>query len=222
MYPQPRRHGHDLRHARRHWTSSRGRRVLRLLLGPVLAVVVVTIVVGHLPGIPLKSPQQDRSSDLARPEPVRVVGRTSAPSRVTATAHGPPASKRREPTSRWPAVLGRLDDERARAWSRGDLRLLRPVYTPASPALRLDGQALASYAKRGLRVRDVHLHFTRIAVLERGSRVVRLRTVDRLHPMTAVSSHGVRLRLPRDRATRHLVVLRRAGGRWRIAAVRAV
>jgi hypothetical protein len=79
---------------------------------------------------------------------------------------------------------------------------------------------LADYSRRDLRVRGVRLEFGRVRLVGQTRGVVHLRVIDRLGPMTAVSSIGLRDALPRDRATRHDVVLRRTSRGWRIASVR--
>jgi hypothetical protein len=117
-------------------------------------------------------------------------------------------------------VLGRLDAARAAAWLRGDLAMLGRVYLTRSAALRRDQRTLSEYLDRGLVVRGVHLRIARVRLLARRPGLVTLRVVDRLGAMTAVDTDGERMRLPRDQPTRHLLVLRRAVDRWRIAAVR--
>jgi hypothetical protein len=95
------------------------------------------------------------------------------------------------------------------------------VYLPQSLARRDDERTLTDYLDRGLRVRGVRLGFVRLRVVTRRPRFVQLEVVDRLGTMTAVTSRGMHLRLPRDQATRHCIILRRVERRWRIAAVRA-
>lgn len=81
---------------------------------------------------------------------------------------------------------------------------------------------LAAYRSRGLHVRGVHLEYAKVRVISHASGLVTLRVVDRLYPVSAVTPAGVSLPLPRDLATRHEIVLRRVGGRWRIAAITRV
>jgi hypothetical protein len=53
-----------------------------------------------------------------------------------------------------------------------------------------------------------------------GRDAVRLRVVDRMLGATARLADGATVRLPHDRATERVVVLRPARGEWRIAASR--
>jgi hypothetical protein len=96
------------------------------------------------------------------------------------------------------------------------------VYTPQSRALSLDRSQIRRYHRRGLHVNGVHLDFGRVVVLHREPHLVRLRVVDRLSPMTALTRSGSPRSLPRDRPSRHLLVLRRTAVGWRIARVHAL
>jgi hypothetical protein len=98
--------------------------------------------------------------------------------------------------------------------------MLGRVYFTPSPALRRDQRAMSGYLHRGLVVRGVHLRFAGVRLLSRRPGLVTLGVVDRLRPMTAVRVDGQGTRLPADLPTRHLLVLRRTGDRWRIAAAR--
>jgi hypothetical protein len=139
---------------------------------------------------------------------------SSARVRSRAPRRGPP-----DMTGRWAGLLDRLDAVRAMAWSRGEPRLLRHVYTAPSAVLRRDRRALREYTSRGLHVRGVRLRFASVHVLVRRPSVLRLRVVDRLDPVVAQLASGALVRLPRDRPSRHTIVLRETGGRWRIAAI---
>jgi hypothetical protein len=189
----------------------------------VLAVVALAMAVGGLRALRERMPAASgfataqtmhhvlsvTAADPLRPRPGRVSG-----------GHAP---RRRAPpgtANRWSAVLGRLDAARAAAWLRGDLAMLGRVYLTRSAALRRDQRTLSEYLDRGLVVRGVHLRIARVRLLARRPGLVTLRVVDRLGAMTAVDTDGERMRLPRDQPTRHLLVLRRAVDRWRIAAVR--
>ncbi|MGH3470585.1 MAG: hypothetical protein ACRDPG_00885, partial [Nocardioidaceae bacterium] len=99
-------------------------------------------------------------------------------------------------------------------------RLLRAVYTPRSPELRADQAMLRSYLARGVRVTGVRMSFSQLAVESQQGGSVRLVVVDRLGPAIARNQQGRAHLLPRDRSTRHRLVLRRVDGQWRIAAVR--
>jgi hypothetical protein len=214
---------------RRHYAQHAGRRPGRptrtrvgtSIIGPLVAVLVVAAAFGAVGG----GSGVMRALGLAQS---RTVGESSSaasvgPTRPPAGALAP-SPDRGGPRSavRWRAVLYRLDSARARAWRRGDPDLLRAVYTAQSPALDDDRHLLGDYARRGMRVRDVRLRFGRVAVVERRPGYVRLAVVDRLAAATAVSASGRLLPLPRDRPSRHRVLLRRVGEGWRIDRVRAV
>jgi hypothetical protein len=147
-------------------------------------------------------------------EPAAEWPQTSRPPRSSFT-RGRPVE-----IQRWRRVLAALDRIRGMAWLRGEPRLLRRVYSAASTPLDHDREMLASYTRRGLRVRGVRLHIDRLHVLSRAAGRVRLLVIDQLGPATAVSRPGYPRRLPTDRPSRHLVVLRRTEAGWRIAAVR--
>jgi hypothetical protein len=219
--PVPR--GPHARHARSRGRRSTARRVTTSIIGPVAVVLVVLAVfgvVGGRSGVTRLLGLAD--SDAARQSSPEAVFPATPPARTWVRPRSAEPTASRASTGRWHVVLHRLDRARARAWRLGEPRLLRAVYTPRATALGADRQLLGDYARRGLRVRHVRLEFDRVRVVERRPVYVRLRVVDRLADATAVSSTGRLLRLPRDRATRHRIVLRRVGGRWRIDAVAAV
>jgi hypothetical protein len=219
--PAPR--GPHAQHATSRRRRSSARRVTTSIVGPVALVLVVLAGFGAVGGrsgvirlLGLADTDAARQSSPAAASPAR------PPARTGALPHPAEPTGSRASTVRWHVVLHRLDRVRARAWCRGEPRLLRAVYTPRATALGADRHLLGDYARRGLRVRDVRLRFVRVHVMDRRPLYVRLRVVDSLADATAVSSTGKLLRLPRDRATRHRIVLRRVGGRWRIDAVTAV
>jgi hypothetical protein len=85
--------------------------------------------------------------------------------------------------------------------------------------LRHDLATLRAYAERGVRLTGVRLRTLDARLLGRFGRYVRLRVVDRLERPTAHGADGT-VRLPRDRATSRVIVLRDVADGWRIAAVR--
>lgn len=214
------RRTHSARHAGRRPARTTARRVatsIGLLVAVLMAVVAFGTVgggsavlrtLGLAPSAPVREPSSSPSSGPARP-----------PHPATVSSSEPP---RTPSAARWRAVLYQLDRIRARAWRQGDPDLLRAVYAAGSPALDSDRHLLADYARRGLRVRDVRLRFGRLEVVQERPGWVRFTVVDRLAAATAVSAAGSRLPLPRDRPTRHRVVLRRVGGAWRIDRVSVV
>lgn len=192
-----------------------------------LVALGVAVVLGHAV----------TASDAAAPDrqPVRPAAASGSPSVDAAPAgneHVAVAPGRRlaphtapgptgaiQPAERWHQVLERLSRIRALAWRRGQPALLRRVYSASAAELRLDQAMLRRYVARELSVRGADLAFGPVRVASRGSGVVRLRVVDQLRAAVAVNSRGTRRALPRDSPTRHLIELRKTGGRWRIASV---
>jgi hypothetical protein len=150
------------------------------------------------------------------PDPARAVGAVTreAPAHETSA----PAPDR---APDWPAILARLDQRRERAYAASDATRLREVYVRRSPVLRHDLSMLRAYRDRGVRLDGVRLRVLDVRLVDRAGPYVRLRIVDRLDRATAYTSQGT-VRLPRDRATARVVVLRAGAGGWRIAAVRPV
>jgi hypothetical protein len=118
------------------------------------------------------------------------------------------------------AVLRNWDVRRSAAWARGDAAAAGPLYTAGSAAGRRDRAMLRRYAERGLRVRGLRMQVLEASLLARSAGRIVLDVTDRVAGGVVVGP-GVRARLPTDRATRRIVVLRRVAGEWRVAAVRA-
>jgi hypothetical protein len=114
------------------------------------------------------------------------------------------------------AVLHEWDDRRAAAWSAGDLEGLHALYVPGSAAGRTDVAMLRAWSERGLRVEGMRMQLLDLDVRRVSASRLDLVVTDRLTGAVAVGP-GVRLRLPRDRATTRRVVLVREGGEWRVA-----
>jgi len=121
---------------------------------------------------------------------------------------------------RWRAVLASLDRHRLRAYAKGRPQLLRRVYVPGSQIIRRDRRMLTAWIRRDATVSGVRLRVLYVRRLASAGAAVRLRVVDRMAPATAVLPGGRRVALPRDLPTARMLVLTRAGGRWRIAASR--
>ena len=130
-----------------------------------------------------------------------------------------PAIQARAAGTDWHAVLDRLDRRRERAYAAADPALLRAVYVSGSPVLRHDLATLRAYSERGVRLTGVQLRTLDVTPLDRSGHCVRLSVVDQLDRPTAHGDGGA-VRLPRDRATARVIVLRDAADGWRIAAVR--
>ncbi|MFC4786306.1 hypothetical protein ACT8ZV_17645 [Nocardioides sp. MAHUQ-72] len=117
------------------------------------------------------------------------------------------------------AALRAWDVRRARAWARGDVAALRDLYVPGSAAGRRDVAMLESWNDRGLRVRGMRMQLLAVDVRERGPERLEVEVTDRLANAVAVGA-GRRVGLPRDEPSSRTVVLVRAAGEWRVAAVR--
>ena len=116
------------------------------------------------------------------------------------------------------AVLHAWDDQRAHAWATGDPAALRDLYTAGSATGRADGAMLRSWHDRGLRVTGLRTQLLALAVRDWSDDRLVLVVTDRLAGGVAVGA-GVRVPLPRDRATTRRVVLRRVAGEWRVSSV---
>jgi hypothetical protein len=116
------------------------------------------------------------------------------------------------------AVLGAWDVRRAAAWAAGDEAALAALYTDGSAAGRRDRAMLGRYGARGLRVRGMRMQVLAGKVRSRTAGRIVLMVTDRLAHAVAVR-RGTRVVLPRDRATRRTIVLRRVAGEWRVAQV---
>jgi hypothetical protein len=117
-------------------------------------------------------------------------------------------------------VLGGLDAVRSQAFVSGDEARLRDVYVDRRAA-RADVEVMRSYRERDLRLEGMLLVREACRTTERSARRIELDLVDRLGRTWVRSDTGDRRELPRDRPTRHTVVLERTVDVWRIAAVRA-
>jgi hypothetical protein len=115
-------------------------------------------------------------------------------------------------------VLRAWDVRRAAAWAAGDEAALAALYTDGSAAGRRDRAMLGRYVARGLRVRGMRMQVLAGKVRSRTAGRIGLVVTDRLAHAVAVR-RGTRVVLPRDRATRRTVVLRRVTGEWRVAQV---
>jgi hypothetical protein len=118
------------------------------------------------------------------------------------------------------AVLRAWDVRRAAAWAAGDEVALAALYTDGSAAGRRDRAMLGRYGVRGLRVRGMRMQVLAGTVRTRTAGRIVLVVTDRLAHAVAVGQ-GTRVELPRDRATRRTIVLRRVAGEWRVGQVRA-
>ena len=184
----------------------------RLLLVVLVLTTLVALAAGVVGAI-------DGQPPTGEPPPA-VAGRESEAA-VTARRHGAPGGGVRP--GRRVAALGVLrawDVRRAAAWAAGDAAALAALYTDGSAAGRRDRAMLDRYVARGLRVEGLRMQVLAGSVRSRTAGRLVLEVTDRLAHAVAVGQ-GVRAELPRDRASRRTVVLRRVAGEWRVAQVRA-
>ena len=113
-------------------------------------------------------------------------------------------------------VLHSWDDRRAAAWAAGDPAALRALCEPGSAAGRADLAMLRAWRERGLRVEGLRMQLLELDVRRASDDRLELVVTDRLTGAVATGP-GVRLALPRDRATTRRVVLVRRAGEWRVA-----
>ncbi len=135
----------------------------------------------------------------------------TAPAPGAAPASGP---NRTQPLD----VLRDWDAARADAWRRSAPAALRDLYVEGSAAGRADRALLAAYRSRGLRVVAMSMQRAGVRLVAASDSRLVLEVTDRLVG-AAVRGDGARLRLPRDDWSTRLVVLVRAGERWRVARV---
>lgn len=115
-------------------------------------------------------------------------------------------------------VLRAWDERRAAAFASADPVALRRLYVAGAEAGRADVSVLRAYDRRGLRVEELRTQLLAVQVLDRGPGRWRLRVTDRVAGGVAVRD-GVRLALPRDRATTRVITLRRTDRGWQVAKV---
>lgn len=116
-------------------------------------------------------------------------------------------------------LLRAWDRRRARAYADADAVELGALYLPGSRAAAADVRLLRRYRSRGLHVVDMRMQVFSVLVLAHTPGLWRLRVTDRLDRAVAVG-RGTRVDLPRDRASTHVVVIRRStAGRWRVVSV---
>ena len=116
-------------------------------------------------------------------------------------------------------ALGGLDVARAEALADGNLTHLQSVYAN-SVARAPDVRLLKRYAARGLRVVGGGMVRAECRVVARAAGRVELDVTEHLAQTWAVGPADESIRLPRDRLSRHRIVLTGGVGRWRIASVR--
>lgn len=116
-------------------------------------------------------------------------------------------------------VLRAWDERRSRAWAAGDPGALRSLYTAGSRAGRADRSMLRRWSERGLRVEGLRMQVLAVRVRARSPVRLVLLVTDRVAGGVAVGRAGVRVHLPRDRASTREVTLRLVAGEWRVGRV---
>ncbi len=221
---RPELHPHRAAHRR---APSWLRRVMTSLVLPLTVVGLVTSAMYGAGRLAEHLAQPDQSTTPARIAAVAWMERTAE----LVSGWRPPSPASTEQTregaesgaeGRWARALRELDQRRAGAWRLGRADQLAAVYVPTSHALTRDQAMLGAYAARGLRVDGASLSFMRVRLIRRDGRTVTLRTVDQLQRAVARRDDGQRVALPRDRPSRHVIVLERSPAGWRVAAVTAL
>ena len=179
----------------------------------LLVVLVLTALAALVAGVVGVVGAGDGRSPAAR-----TTEGAAAPEAGARAPDGRPSTRGRQAAAL--AVLRAWDGRRAAAWAAGDEDALAALYTDGSAAGRRDRAMLRRYVARGLRVRRLRMQVLAGSVRSREAGRIVLVVTDRLAHAVAVG-RGVRLELPRDRASRRTVVLRRVAGEWRVARVRA-
>lgn len=183
--------------------SPRRRPRLLLCLLTVSCLVTAAVVVAGL----VVEPPRERSA----------TGEAGAAALEATGARPAPAPAR--PDVQAAAVLHAWDLRRARAWADGDVSGLRALYVPGAVVGERDAEMLRAWLHRGLRVRGMSTQLLQVDVRDRTHDRLVLAVTDRVSGV-AQTSAGESAALPGDRPSRRVVVLLRAGGRWRVAAVR--
>ena len=125
-------------------------------------------------------------------------------------------------STRWAlGVLHAWDARRAEAWSRSDAQALRHLYVDGSVAADHDVSMLRAWRARRLVVRRLRTQVFAVRVVRSGRGVLVLRVLDRVTG-GEITGRGAVRPLPTTTPVRREVELRRIGGTWRVAGVRAL
>jgi hypothetical protein len=115
-------------------------------------------------------------------------------------------------------LLREWDQRRAQACTDGEAAALAGLYTRGSRTGRHDRRMLAAYAARELRVTGLRTQVLSARISSWAPDRVTLQVTDRVWGARAVGP-GVRISLPRDRASTRTVSLRRVDGSWLVEEV---
>ncbi|HET6668575.1 MAG TPA: hypothetical protein VFG98_14965 [Intrasporangium sp.] len=116
------------------------------------------------------------------------------------------------------SLLREWDRHRSQTWAAGDVAALTDLYTRASRTGDHDGDMLAAYAARGLRVTGLRTQVLDASLRSWTPDRITLEVTDRVVGAQAVG-RGVRISLPRDRPSTRVISLRRVSGAWRVEEV---
>ncbi len=200
-----------------------GRRVPQSTLLVATAVIVASAMIasGRSPDaaspvvgshhVGAKTPKPDGDRRAERPVSAGAQGR--------ATGSEPRAARTRPVHARWGRMLRVLDRRRARAFAKGEPRLLGGVYLEGSPARAADTETIEAYADRGLRITGLRMRILSLTGTSRGLGDIRLVVVDRIARAAALDRRHRRVLLPRDRATSHQLIVEHTARGWRIASI---
>lgn len=147
------------------------------------------------------------------------LGRDAVPQ--VARASDPPLPAEPLPEVEAAAVLAAWDADRAAAWSAGDVRRLRSLYTPGSGAGDHDVAMLRRWLDRGLVVDGLRTQVLAVDDVRRSADRWVLWVTDRVVGGVAVGA-GIHERLPADSVSPRRITLRLVEGRWLVESVRGL
>ncbi|MBJ7358553.1 hypothetical protein [Nocardioides sp.] len=147
-----------------------------------------------------------------------LVGLHRDPAPRVARESDPPSVDHPRPEVEAAAVLAAWDADRAEAWSAGDVRRLRSLYTPGSVAGERDVAMLRRWLDSGLVVDGLRTQLLALDEVRRSADRWVLSVTDRL--VDGVVRGGADRRLPDDAPTTRIVTLRLVGDRWLVSSVR--
>jgi hypothetical protein len=149
---------------------------------------------------------------------VTLVGLGRDPVPQVARGPDPPSVADPLPEVEAAAVLASWDADRAAAWSAGDVRRLRSLYTDGSIAGDQDVAMLRRWLDRGLVVDGLRTQVLGLREVRRSTDRWVLTVTDRV--VDGVARGETTQRLPADTPTTRTVTLRLVDDRWLVSSVR--
>jgi hypothetical protein len=189
----------------------------RVLLGFAGLALVVAASTGWL--LPTDSAGSSLTSGLPVSDTTSYADRPGGSSPPSDSSPADRSYRRGQAAGHWAKILRHLDGRREQAWADARPRGLTAVFARGSAVLQVDQATLQAYRRRGLRVSGVAMTFSRVHLVSRSGRLVRLRVVDRLGPAATLGDDGTARVLPTDRPSRHLIDLVHTSAGWRIADI---